>query len=246
VKLFSKSSAQVRAAAEAYRRDGVALIKGLLPAATVQAAQDAYRQLTADLASGATPLERSARFVSGGFLPGALGTLPDQPELAEVAREVIGPDVALYMNRLLIKDQVWNGPVATHQDCPYFHGSVDKMSIFVPLQPFTAETGNLKFVAGSHRYGNLGVRGTIRHEEFPQLAIVQPDAMPGDVILASFTVWHFSEAAAVQCERPVMQMAYQPASDGSYFGEPDQPRLICGQWRTDAFSRFRDHVTADG
>lgn len=244
--LFSKTPPKVRAAAEAYRRDGVAVIKGLLPPDTVRAAQAAYRELHAQLAAGSGPLERSARFVSGGFLPGALGAMPRQPELVDVVRELIGPDVALYMNRLLIKDDVWNGPVATHQDCPYFHGSVDKVSIFVPLEPFTAATGNLKFVAGSHRYGNLGVRGTIRHEEFPDLQIMQPDALPGDVILATFTVWHFSDAATTPCERPVMQISYQPATDGSYFGEPDQPRLICGQWRTDAFSKFRDHVTPDG
>lgn len=245
--LPSALSAGLKDAALDYRRDGVAVLKSLIPTDVVQEAQAAWKKLRDDLEEDRVPgLTRSARFVSGGFLPPALDALPQHPALVAVARQIIGPDVALYMNRLLVKDRVWNGPVANHQDIPYFHGSVDKLSVFVPLEPFTAETGNLKFVAGSHRYGNLGQRGTIQHENFPSMPVVQPDAFPGDVVLATFTVWHFSEAAQIACDRPLLQIAYQPATDGSYFGEPNEPRLITGAWRTDAFSRFRDNILPDG
>jgi ectoine hydroxylase-related dioxygenase (phytanoyl-CoA dioxygenase family) len=229
-----------------FHRDGFMLIRNALPTNVVADAAASFARMSAEIAEGTNPLKRADRFVSGGSLPAELDAIPRHPALISLATQVIGPDVAMYMNRLLVKDQTWNGPVAAHQDCPYFHGTTEKLSIFVPLEPFTEQTGNLKFVAGSHRYGNLGVRGTIRYEEFPQLPIVAPEAQPGDIILATFTVWHFSEAAVIACERPLLQIAYQNAADGSYFGEPDEPRLVSGQWRTESFNRYRDHVTPDG
>lgn len=237
--------ADVDAALADLRRDGVAVIRDLIPQDVVAALQAEWRRVSAEIAEGTSALQRAARFVYGADLPGALDEIPSHPALVAVAKKFIGPDVALYFNRLLVKDHVWNGPVAAHQDAPYFHGSTDKLSIFLPLEPFTRASGNLSFVAGSNRFGNLGQRGTITYQDFPEMPIVTPEAYPGDVILATFTVWHFSEAATQAGDRPVMQIAYQPASDGSYFGEPAQPRLICGQWSTESFIKFKDHIVLD-
>jgi hypothetical protein len=223
---------------EEYAERGVLVLRNAVPVETVSSWRNAWEQLKGEIDRGEAPVRRSARFVGGAALPGALGDIYRHPTLVGIARSVWGNDIALYFNRILVKDDTWNGPVAPHQDCVYFHGRTDKLSIFVPLEAFTHATGNVKFVAGSHKFGNLGRKATIQYEAWPQLQVVDPDAQPGDLILASFETWHHSEAALVPCERPMMQIAYQPASDGSYYGEPNEPVLVCGQWRTSHFSRY--------
>jgi len=230
---------------DAYRNDGVVVVPDALPKDDVGAWRLAWRALKQAMASANGRVQRRDRFVLGE-MPPPLGDAYAHPALTDMARQMIGPDVALYFNRILVKDETWNAPVAAHQDCPYFHGSVDKLSVLVPLEPMNAERGGLSFVVGSHRFGNLGIRGTIRYEDFPPMRSVSPDVAPGDVILSPFTTWHRSERATVTCERPLLQIAYQPATDGSYYGAPDRPTLVCGVWRTDAFSRYRQGVQPDG
>lgn len=119
---------------------------------------------------------------------------------------------------------------------PYFTGG-PKVSAFVPIEPFSGETGGLSFVVGSHKYGYLG-RGTIAPEDFGEDEIVTPAVMPGSLILMDFYSWHFSGESKSEGDRPVLQLAYQPTTDGSYYGEQfgvAEPTCVCGEWRTDRF-----------
>jgi hypothetical protein len=189
-------------------------------------------------------LERVDRFLRGS-MPLAIATLYKDENLVAVARQVLQTnDIALYMNRILIKDARWNGSVATHQDLPYFHGGANKFVAFIPLQPHNEQTGGLKLVKGSHHYGNLGMRGTIQHEHFPELDTVAPALEVGDVLFMDFLTWHFSEAAQIPCDRPLMQIAYQSAADGSYF-DLDAPTLVAGQWRTTHFLKLGEAIVQD-
>ena len=180
-------------------------------------------------------LERESRFVFG-VLPPPIGDLYRHPRLVELVRSLIGPDVALYMNRLLLKDRAWNAAVEIHQDMPYFNGGLEKVSIFLPLQPIQATGGNggLKYVIGSHKYGNLQ-RGTIERVQFPPMEDFAPSVNVGDIVVMNFLTWHYSEAAVIADDRPLLQMVYQPASDGSYGSTKlgvTGPTLVAGTWRT--------------
>jgi Phytanoyl-CoA dioxygenase (PhyH) len=230
---------------ERYREDGFLVVRNAFDPSLVRKWLAAWQKLDADITRGASPLKRSARFVSG-TLPPPLGEVHAHGVLKAIANQLLGPDVALYMSRLLVKDSQWNGSVATHQDFPYFSGGSYKLSVFVPLTDCRQEHGALKFIAGSHKLGNLGVRGTIEHEKFPELRVDAPDLAVGDVLLADFLVWHYSEEATVLTERPLMQIVYQPAHDGSYYGMPDAPSLVSGDWRTKQFVRFGDRIRPDG
>ncbi|MCU1390645.1 MAG: hypothetical protein JWL72_3983, partial [Ilumatobacteraceae bacterium] len=158
-------------------------------------------------------------------------------------------DVALYMNRVLIKDEHWTGAISIHQDMPYFNGGQRKVSIFVPLERTQADGGNggLKFVVGSHRYGNLE-RGTINLADFEPMPVLAPDLDVGDVVVMDFLTWHYSETPATPSERPLLQLAYQAADDGSYGGElfgVAAPTLVAGSWRTRHFAQCRKGVIPD-
>jgi hypothetical protein len=231
-----------------FEANGVIVLPRFFDEPTAAALEQAWLALKNEVESSSTDLKRSARFVFGE-LPGLLGTIYRHPSMVALARQCLGPDVALYMNRILVKDEHWSGAVAIHQDMPYFNGGQNKLSIFVPLQPTQAEGGNggLKFVVGSHKYGNLE-RGTIDRSQFPPMPEIAPSLDVSDIVVMNFMIWHYSEDAPVPTDRPLMQIVYQPSDDGSFgsrmLGVP-QPTLVCGEWKTQYFSERGRGITPD-
>jgi len=224
-----------------YARDGFLVARAVLPASDVQELGRQARKLLADESA----LERSDRFVLGR-LPGRLAALHENARLLAMASQLLGEDLALYLSRLLVKDTTWNGEVAAHQDMPYFHGGERKLSVFVPLGPVGPRSGGLRLLAGSHRYGNVGIRGTLQVEEFPDLRDELPVLSEGDLLLVDFLTWHYSEQNRSQRDRLLVQLVYQPATDGSYDGRYQAaPVLAQGAWRTDAFLSYGMGIVPD-
>ena len=230
-----------------YAGSGVLALRGFFDRSESAALQGAWDGLKRQLAAR-EGLDRSARFITG-MLPGALGELYRHPRLVDLAVRVLGGDVCLYMNRILVKDEHWGGAVSVHQDVPYFTGGQQKLSIFAPLRPTAADAGNggLKFVVGSHRYGALA-RGTVDRSQFETMEDFAPSLDVGDIVMMNFLTWHYSEKAVVPDERPLMQIVYQPAGDGSYGGPKigvDRPTLVAGEWKTRHFAEWERGVTPD-
>lgn len=228
-------------------RDGFLVVKDVFTPAQMSELLDCWHDLKAAIHAGTSPLRRNARFVYG-TLPAPLGQLYAHPSLLSRLHPLLGPDIAVYYNRLLVKDDEWNGAVAAHQDMPYFHGSIRKYAVFVPLTRFDKASGGLYMLAGSHKMGFLGQGGTIDWQSYPQFPPVEAVLSPGDICIMDFLTWHFSEDALEAGERPVMQMVYQSADDGSHFGADfgtPSPLLACGQWRTEHFCRLGQHISPD-
>jgi ectoine hydroxylase-related dioxygenase (phytanoyl-CoA dioxygenase family) len=230
-----------------FRENGVVVAIGALRSARADISQG-WEALKSGLAEGS--IVRNARFVTGR-LPMGIDLLWKHPVLVDAAQAVLGTEnIALYMNRILLKDKDWNGAVSAHQDMPYFHGGLNKMSVFVPLSSTKARGGNggLIFIKGSHLFGNLE-RGTIKRELFPSMEDIAPDLDVGDAIFMDFLTWHYSDDAPVPSERPLLQIVYQPSSDGSYAG-PDlgvaNPTLVSGVWQTSRFTARGQSTKPDG
>lgn len=229
-----------------YEEDGLLVLRGFFDRRETEQFVNGWRDLKIELTSGSTRLRREARFVFG-VLPDPIGGIYRHGRVVEVGRRIIGPDIALYMNRLLVKDETWSGAVEPHQDMPYFHGSQEKLSVLVPLQSFNEATGGMKFIPGSHKFGNLGVRGTILLEEFGDLRTVSPALEPGDALLMNFLTWHYSLPSTTRSDRPVLQIVYQPSTDGSYYKDGlAGPTLVAGEWRTSHFVCYGRGMLPDG
>lgn len=227
-----------------FRDDGFLIARDFFTQEQVRSLITGWKLSQAEIQSQTGNLQRLDRFVSG-TLPSEIGELYQQESLLNATKIFLQEEnIALYMNRLLVKDQQWNGSVANHQDMPYFHGSLDKLAVFIPLQPHNEATGGMRFIRGSHRFGNLGVRGTIDTDQFPAMDVVTPSLEVGDVLFMDFLTWHYSEEATVQSDRPILQIAYQSAKDGSYFQLP-HPTLVCGQWQTSYFIPFGHGISQD-
>jgi hypothetical protein len=238
--------ARVEVDQEQYDDTGVVVLPRFLDTTSAAALEKTWHSLKHDFA--AASLERNARFLFGS-LPDPIGQVYAYPPLVSLARSLVGPDVALYMNRILLKDEHWGGAVAIHQDMPYFNGGHNKVSIFVPLTPTRAQGGNggLVFIAGSHKYGNLQ-RGTIDRAAFEPMEEIGPDLQVGDIVVMNFFTWHYSEDAVVHEDRPLLQIVYQSADDGSFGGSKlgvPQPTLVCGEWKTRHFAEWGRGVIPD-
>ncbi|WP_068316113.1 phytanoyl-CoA dioxygenase family protein [Polycladidibacter hongkongensis] len=226
-----------------FRADGVQVLRDFFSENELADARQQWRD-----AAEAGELQRQDRFLLG-CLSGEISRICESPKLLDIAQKLLGDDIALYMNRLLVKDGVWSGEVSVHQDLPYFNGSAQKISFFIALEPCTAIAGNggLSFVRGSHHYGPLE-RGTIQLQDWPQMEILSPSLQVGDVVAMDFLCWHYSEAAVRAEPRPLLQIVYQNACDGSYSGRPfgvAEPRLMRGIWRTEHFAELRKGIVPD-
>ncbi|MCE9592374.1 MAG: phytanoyl-CoA dioxygenase family protein [Planctomycetes bacterium] len=228
-----------------FHDDGILSLPAFFPADLAASLPQAWRDLLPVIARGDSGIARTNQFIHG-VIPPPLGDLYKYPRLVALARQLLGNDLALYMNRLLIKDAGWSGHVGAHQDMVYFHGGLTKLSVFIPLTPMNPANGGLAFVAGSHKLGNLGERGVILLDQFPPMPVVTPDVAPGDVCLMDIMTWHLSEQANAPSDRIVIQIIYQPATDGSYYHGVSAPTLVHGQWRTDFFNSYGQGIWRHG
>ena len=75
-----------------------------------------------------------------------------------------------------------------------------------------------------------------------------PTLEVGDAAFMNFLTWHYSENPVQVDERPLMQIVYQPANDGS-FGSAKlgvaEPPLVTGTWQTAHFAEWNVGVTPD-
>lgn len=78
----------------------------------------------------------------------------DSPAAAIAAALTGSRTICLYDEHLLIKEPGTVNPTYWHHDLPYFRIRGDQIcSLWVPLDPVTVETGAMRFVTGSHRWG---------------------------------------------------------------------------------------------
>jgi len=78
------------------------------------------------------------------------------PAAPITARLMRASHVNLADEHLLVKEPGTENPTYWHQDFPYFEMAGTQFgSLWIPLDPATAETGTMKFVKGSHRWGKM-------------------------------------------------------------------------------------------
>jgi hypothetical protein len=163
-------------------------------------------------------------------LPPILAEMYRNPAILNVVEQAFGPDIALFNQRFVIKDQHSRGPVFLHQDSPYHLGWPTKASAFVALSQVTPENGGLVFYPGTHQFGYLGDAGEINADiigsDWPTIS---PSLDPGDLALMSSLTWHQSGPHVGGPDRILADIIYQPAND------PSGNVLLRGEWRTEVF-----------
>lgn len=214
---------------EAFRRDGVVCLRGVVPAdwlgriegpvdATVSSGESADLGVLAAPGTGG-----SGRFVAGTDhwrTSDDLRAFAAESPLPAIAAALLRSDhVWLYEDSVLVKEPGSSLRTEFHTDAAYFHAAGDAMCTFwVPLDPTDEANGTLRFVAGSHRWEqdfrpNLfvttdpipGTEGDVVPDVLadPELAerIVSFDLQPGDLTVHHARTLHGAPANATADRR---------------------------------------------
>jgi ectoine hydroxylase-related dioxygenase (phytanoyl-CoA dioxygenase family) len=232
---------------EAFRTDGVVCLRGVMPAEWLRRMEGALgtaltgedvadlSQMGEDLAT-ATGADRAidpavdhgdtprGRFLAGTdhwrSHPEFLRFATRSP-LGSLAAAVLGADdVWLYEDSVLVKEPGTVERTAFHQDMAYFHLDGDLVcTTWVPLDPVTAETGAVRYVAGSHRdrtryrpnlfVTTMAIPGTEGahvpdYDDLTQAGgarIISFDTEPGDVVVHHARTIHGAHANASATRR---------------------------------------------
>jgi ectoine hydroxylase-related dioxygenase (phytanoyl-CoA dioxygenase family) len=142
------------------------------------------------------------------------------PAAALAARLLGAKRLNLFDEHLLVKEPGTENPTYWHQDLPYYEFAGDQIcSLWIPLDPATAENGTLKFVKGSHLWGKLyrpiriGLGELVEEAEeldgpAPDIDadpdkydIAQYDLQPGDCVAFHAAVLHGASPNRSQTKR---------------------------------------------
>ncbi len=148
--------------AAAWRTDGVVPLYGVFDRAWltlleqgVEAAMAAPSAVSKNYAK-----EGKGKFFTDHFMYRRIDAfrrfLYDSPAAQIAARLMGAHKVNLFDEHLLVKEPGTENPTYWHQDLPYFEMTGTQLiSLWIPLDPVTAQTGAMRFVPGSHLWGKL-------------------------------------------------------------------------------------------
>lgn len=212
---------------EVYAAAGVFVLRNAIRSETIAAWQNDWRTFYETTLAAGRKVDPFNAVVVHEEVPESLANVHRDPDILDVMERVY-PDLALYMQRLVVKDRSSRTPVFLHHDFGYDLGWPEKTAVFVPLTEANAENGGVTFYPGTHALGYMGDVGeidpSILDPEWPALC---PSLHPGDLALMHECTWHSSPAAVNDVDRVLVQITYQPASD------PSSVALLRGSWRTD-------------
>lgn len=208
----------------ALREDGAAVIRDVVPAEWVELMQGAVDRVLAD--PGPASVEYTAEGKKGRYYgdffvwmrdPDFRAFMQDSP-MPELAAQLMGSDeVRFFYDQLLVKEPETAEPTPLHQDLPYWPVRGDDIvSIWVPFDHATRDSGVVHYIKGSHRWGKFYAPQAFGDqtgfaEQYAKMGlesidevvknlddheVITWDVGPGDVIVHSALTVHFAPGNA--------------------------------------------------
>jgi ectoine hydroxylase-related dioxygenase (phytanoyl-CoA dioxygenase family) len=195
---------------EAFRRDGVVVLRGLFDDEWVEA----LRQATASVVEHPTSMAIDHDAKTGKFFSAIYVWRENEvfrrwaceSPVAPVCAELMGSRTArVYHDHLLVKEPGTDAPTPWHQDQPYFRVNGQQLaSLWIALDSVNPESGGVHYVKGSHRWGwfdpNVFKPGQEATDEFPpapdiennrdKYEILTWDLEPGDCTVHQGLTFH--------------------------------------------------------
>lgn len=177
--------------------DGVTVLRGLFAdwVAPLRRAMDDVMRSPGPLARNHAPSGATGRFFTDIYMwrhhPVFRAFAFESPAGAVAAALMGSRRVVLYNEHLLVKEAGADAPTPWHQDQPYFRfAGRQNCSMWIALAAVDADSGAMRFAAGSHRWGKVfnpasfsdgGDVGNAFDGPAPDL-----DARPGEVRIVSY------------------------------------------------------------
>jgi phytanoyl-CoA hydroxylase len=220
--------------AQAFQRDGFAIIDSILSAAEVETYRTIYdRFINGDIESGDkrsdlgshVPRKDEARenitqimWPSDLYKP--LLDMPLHSRGLAIARELIGDDAVLDFDMLIHKAPHTGVPTPWHQDAAYWIDLPDTraVSIWVALDEAVPDNGCMWYIQGSHRQSLRTHRPTSDgkniecdcSEDEPGATVVP--LSPGQAAAHAGTTLHYSRGNTTDMPRRAYILNYRPAA----------------------------------
>lgn len=146
-----------------YRRDGAAVLRNVLDMGWIERmriAVDRILQAPGEAAIEYTPKGKSGRYYGDFFVwrrDADFNAFMSESPMPELAAQVMGVGaVWFFYDQLLVKEPNTAEPTPWHHDLPYWPlRGQDILSVWVPFDNATPETGVVTYVKGSHRWGRM-------------------------------------------------------------------------------------------
>ena len=144
-----------------FEEDGVICLRDAIPMEWIERLREVVEEVLAHpskMALEYADKERSTRFLGDQYLWTQYDTFRDyifEGPAAEIAARLMrSRKVDFFFDHLLVKEPGAIEPKPWHQDAPYWKAKGRQIvSVWVGLDPVTAESGAVRYLKGSHQWG---------------------------------------------------------------------------------------------
>jgi ectoine hydroxylase-related dioxygenase (phytanoyl-CoA dioxygenase family) len=231
-----------------YRERGYVIPKYRLPQPLLQRLQDALETVLANYTDVAQEDLANPHMIPPTHGPriNAFMEAARHAPLLDMLEQLVGPDLILWITRILCKPAATGREVPWHQDGEYWlMRPLATCSAWIAIDPVSTTNGCMRFIPGSHRRqelyrhhqasrDNLVLNLELDQDQFDEADAVNVELEPGQISLHDVRLIHGSLANTSGQRRAALIMRYMPAtshydrtlgrrSDKSPFNIVDQP-----------------------
>lgn len=147
-----------------------------------------------------------------------------QPEVLDMLEQLLGPDLVLWITRVLCKPAAKGREVPWHQDGEYWPmRPLATCSVWIALDPVSTANGCMRFIPKSHKQtqlyrhhvsdrDNLVLNLELDQDQFDEAKAVNVELEPGQMSLHDVRLIHGSLANTSGQRRAALIMRYMPGT----------------------------------
>lgn len=201
---------------ESFQADGAVAVRGALSVEWIESLRDAMPALLGDTYDGRERLGQGARSASASSdgmwrTNEAFARFLFRSPVAKLAAACMRSRVARLYEDLMLYNEAGVTGAPWHRDAPHWPLSGHQLSsTWFSLEGTTADTGALRFVAGSHRDDDVDPRQLLPDvtDDLETRRVISFDTEPGDVVVFHPRILHGALGAALDRPRRTFTLRF--------------------------------------
>lgn len=173
-------------------------------------------------------LDRTRKMTHLAYFDELFESMARKSEIVDVIEELLGPNIKLYHDQLMMKPRYHGTVTDWHQDSPAWPWLIPQMAVsaWVALDDATVENGCMTVIPGSHKWGPVPQEQKEAFLAMPELADPVPVELPaGHCMFHHGQNMHRTGANQTPHRRRGLALHYIPA-ETKYLGARDEDHRI--------------------
>ena len=173
-------------------------------------------------------LDRTRKMTHLAYFDDLFESMARKPEIVDVIEDLLGPNIKLYHDQLMMKPRFHGTVTDWHQDSPAWPWLIPQMAVsaWVALDDATVENGCMTVIPGSHKWGPVPGEQKDVFLAMPELADPMPVELPaGHCMFHHGHNMHRTGANQTPHRRRGLALHYMPA-ETKYLGARDEEHRI--------------------